>query len=512
MSRARIYAKNLTANWVGYGANLLVMFFMSPFVVHTLGDVNYGVWSLMMSMTGYLGLVELGTRAGIGRFINYYLGKDDIPKVNGIISTGIAIFVAIGLLLLIAGTVLALTLHLIFAKIPAELLPSARIICLLIVGNLWMAFLSAPFRQVIQAHERFELTNAVDVLVLLVRTGGTVAALLNGYGLVTLALVQIAGSILGQVGVQILARHVFPQLSIRPSLVSLVRFRELFGFSIWAFVAGVAHRLLYSADTIVIAILLGPKWITYYTIGGMLLYKSRDLVHQATSIFSPEIMKDCAREDWPALRTQFRRGSNLAMGISILTLIGMIAFGREFIILWMGPRFEISYTILVILASSSLPAVAFSIASPVYSGLHRVKLSALLTLSQGLLNLGLTLLFVIRFGMGIEGVAWGTFYPRIVFAVVGALIAMRWIGMSPAEFFSTAGVRWSLLGCAFWMACWTVNLLPWHDGWAQFFSRVGLAVAIYLPLMWMILFDRQDRARMLESAPFNKRVTQDVTA
>ena len=40
MSRARIYARNLTANWVGYAANLAVMFFMSPFVVHTLGDVQ----------------------------------------------------------------------------------------------------------------------------------------------------------------------------------------------------------------------------------------------------------------------------------------------------------------------------------------------------------------------------------------------------------------------------------------------------------------------------------------
>ena len=60
MSRARIYARNLFANWVGYGANLLVMFFMSPFVVHTLGDGTYGLWSLLMSITGYLGLVDVG--------------------------------------------------------------------------------------------------------------------------------------------------------------------------------------------------------------------------------------------------------------------------------------------------------------------------------------------------------------------------------------------------------------------------------------------------------------------
>ena len=74
MSRARIYARNLAANWIGYGANLLIVFFMSPLVVHTLGDVRYGVWSLMMTMTGYLGLVEIGTRGGLGMLMRTVSG------------------------------------------------------------------------------------------------------------------------------------------------------------------------------------------------------------------------------------------------------------------------------------------------------------------------------------------------------------------------------------------------------------------------------------------------------
>ena len=490
MSRARIYARNLFANWVGYGASLLVMFFMSPFVVHTLGDVDYGVWSLMMSLTGYLGLVELGTQAGIGRFINFYLGKEDIPKVNGIISTGMAIFVAVGALLLIAGGTLAALMPWIFPKIPAELLPDARIICMLIALNLWMSFLSAPFRQIIQAHERFELTNAVALLVLTVRTTATIFALLHGYRLVTLALIQVAGSILGQVCVQVFARRVFPQLSVRPSLVSLARFRELFGFSIWAFIAGMAYRLLYSADTIVIAILLGPKQITYYAIGGMLLYKAADFIGQGTSVFRPKIMQDCARQDWSAVRAQYRRSTDLAMGLSILLMVGMIGFGHEFIVLWMGRRFEVSYTILVILASSWLFTVAYNVAgSTIYLGLNRVKFSALFRMGQGVSNLGLTLVFVLGLGQGIEGVAWGTFYPRIGFGIFGALIAMRWIGMSLRQFFFSTALRWAILGGVFYALCLAVNLLPLASNWCMFFLKVSLATIVYGPLAWVILLD-----------------------
>ena len=121
MSKARIYARNLAANWIGYGANLAVMFFMSPFVVHTLGDTRYGVWSLIMSLTGYLGLVELGTRGGLGRYINYYLGKEDVPRVNGTINTAMFMFAGAGVLLTVAAVILAAFFGTFFPKVPDEL-------------------------------------------------------------------------------------------------------------------------------------------------------------------------------------------------------------------------------------------------------------------------------------------------------------------------------------------------------------------------------------------------------
>jgi hypothetical protein len=63
MSRARVYLRNITANWVGYGLNLVVMFFMSPFVVHTLGDERYGVWALQVTLTAHMGLQQGGMEA-----------------------------------------------------------------------------------------------------------------------------------------------------------------------------------------------------------------------------------------------------------------------------------------------------------------------------------------------------------------------------------------------------------------------------------------------------------------
>lgn len=65
MSRARIYARNLAANWIGHGASLVVMFFLSPFVIYTLGQVEYGIWSLLTVLTGYMGVLDLGVMCAL---------------------------------------------------------------------------------------------------------------------------------------------------------------------------------------------------------------------------------------------------------------------------------------------------------------------------------------------------------------------------------------------------------------------------------------------------------------
>ena len=219
-------------------------------------------------------------------------------------------------------------------------------------------------------------------------------------------MVQLSGSLVGQAGVLVFARRVFPPLVLRPSLVTRSHLHELFGFSVWAFICDVAWKLVYGVDTVVIAILLGPKWITYYAVGGMLLMRCREFVVQAATVFSPGMIESCAREDWSALQTDFRRGSNLTMGIAILFLVGMIGFGREFIAVWMGPRFDISYHILAVLCVASLFDSGVIITGPIFSGLNRLKLSATVTLIQGIANLICIVLFVVLLQLGIMGVAW----------------------------------------------------------------------------------------------------------
>ena len=498
MDRTKIYLKNLTANWVGYVANLLIMFFMSPFVIHSLGDVKYGIWSIMMTFTGYLGLVEIGTRGGVGRFINYYLGKGDIQRLNGIINTGLAIFVATGLVMLMVSLALAFVLEFIFPKIPDQHIVETRIVLFLVAVNVWVSFLTAVFRQVLEAHERFELRNAIDLGVLFFRSGLFIIILISGYGIVALGIIHTIGGISGLFLSYFLARKIFSNLKITPKHISKYRFTELFGFSVWAFIGNISYRLLYTTDNIVIGIFLGPKWVTYYAVGGMLLFRSRALINQFTQVFSPKLMQDCAKKDFESLQVLFQKGSNLNMVICILVFIGMISFGKEFIILWMGDQFKISYDILAILTAGTFLSVAFQMGGPIYAGLNKVKIQALLNLTQGFVNLILTLFFVMYLKWGIIGVAWGSFYPRILWSIILGVIAMRLINIKPLNFFHKYILKWLYLSLSFYLLCYVVNLLVLSDGWINFFIKIIICTIIYIPLAWFTLFNLRERIDIIK--------------
>ena len=54
----RVLIRNIVSNWVGFSVQVAVAFFLTPFILHSLGDTRYGIWSLVIGLTGYYGLLD----------------------------------------------------------------------------------------------------------------------------------------------------------------------------------------------------------------------------------------------------------------------------------------------------------------------------------------------------------------------------------------------------------------------------------------------------------------------
>ena len=59
--------RNVGSSWSALAVSVVVGIFLSPFILHRLGDTSFGIWVLIFSVTGYYGLFDLGIRSSIIR-------------------------------------------------------------------------------------------------------------------------------------------------------------------------------------------------------------------------------------------------------------------------------------------------------------------------------------------------------------------------------------------------------------------------------------------------------------
>src|SRR5258706_13394947 len=93
--------KNISSSWFSLGINVLVGIFLSPFILHHLGDTAFGIWVLIFSVTGYYGLFDLGIRSSLIRYVSTYTATNDSEGLAKLINTSLATYTAIGALAMV---------------------------------------------------------------------------------------------------------------------------------------------------------------------------------------------------------------------------------------------------------------------------------------------------------------------------------------------------------------------------------------------------------------------------
>ena len=90
--------KNVSSSWFALGVNILMGVFLSPFILHRLGDTAFGVWVLILSVTGYYGIFDFGIRSSIIRYVSKYTATRDVEEVSRLINSAMFTYTGVGAL------------------------------------------------------------------------------------------------------------------------------------------------------------------------------------------------------------------------------------------------------------------------------------------------------------------------------------------------------------------------------------------------------------------------------
>lgn len=506
----RTVLRNIFSNWAGYAVALVIGFLLSPYLVHHLGKTMYGVWTLVVSVTGYFGILDLGLRQSVGRFIARHVALEDPDGVNRTLNTALAMLASAGLLALTAT--IAATLGFGIFHIDPSLEGMARTALLIAGLNISLALPCSVFSTVLVALERFDLTNAIAVAGAISRAVLSVIALQSGQGLVAIALIMLFVSVGEYTATALCATRLYRPLQLRWAFVDRATSRQIFSFGIYRFVWIIANQLIFYTDTVVIGIFLNAAAITSYAIAGSLIAYGRNVVSLASDAFYPVAARLDSKNDMEGMRRVLIFGTNVALLIGLPICFGYLFLGRQFITLWMGNEFSSSAIYLAVLTIPQFASLPQYISAQVLVGLGKHQVLARVAIVEGVLNLILSIILIRK--IGLVGVAWGTVIPHLVnAAVIIPAYTLRTVGLSAREYFLKGYLRPLICAGPPAILCYGFSVAVANPSWLVFGGEVATVAALMSALAYLICLTPEqktavksrvtgllDRAQALEKA------------
>lgn len=465
-------------------ATAVVALLIMPFVVRTLGDRMYGIWTLVAAFIGYYGVLDLGLTQAITRYLARSLGSADQEECNRVFNTALRIYLLLGGVVLLLTAVLA-ALAPLFCKSAEDAALFWKIILILGI-SLALQFPMRVFGGVLEAHMRFDMTASLDLMTLGLRTGLVIAILVLGYRVVGLAWATLVAGIPPMVLLVYWTKKELPFLSLDAKYWRMETAKTLFSYSAFSFIAHIAYIIRFRVDAVVVAAFVGLAAVTHYSIAGRLTQYFIDLVSALLGVLPSLFSRLEGAQDFEALKRTFFFGTKLAISITTFFAFGLLAWGKPFIHRWMGPQYVDAYPVLAWLTVGLVFGAWQTPSIMLLYGISRHKFLAMFNSVEALVNLALSLVLVRRYGM--VGVAAGTMIPiTINMLVVIPIYVCRVSKIDYFEYLKKAARTVAVALAS--LALPTLLTLRFAGPDYKSLAAVGvLSVILYVPPLWLLGF------------------------
>jgi O-antigen/teichoic acid export membrane protein len=424
--------KNVGSTWFSTGINILIGVFLSPFILHRLGDTAFGLWVLVFSLTGYYGIFDFGIRSSLIRYVSKYTATHDLEEVTGLINSAMFTYTCVGIASIFITVVGCIYIDRFF-HIPQAFQSTARWLLFVVGISVALGFPLGVFGGMLEGLQKFYIINWTNIAFSSVLRVVLIVFYLNrGYGLLTVALITAGLPLVGAVVRAVVALRLLP-MKFSWKYVNRDAFRHMANYSGRTFIILIGARLRFKTDALVIGTFLSSAAITYFYAGSRLVDYAGELVTDLAQIFVPMSSQSDATGNMDRLRKIFVLG-NRACACTILPITAaFVILGKSIIEVWVGEKYVgQGYPVLLTLIIPYTLMMVQAASSRVLFGMSKHGALAVVTMIEGVSNLILSVLLVRPFG--ILGDAFGTAIP----------LAGTFLLFMPYHLCSRLGIRLSI--------------------------------------------------------------------
>lgn len=335
--------------------SILIGIFYTPVMIRMLGKGEYGLYQTVASITSMMSILNLGFGSGYQRYYARYKQEGDREKIFRLNGMFMSIFLVIAAIAAACGVVLSFNLELIFKTgLTANEYAIATVLFRILLVQLVISFPMSVFMTIVQAQERFIFAKVLNTVKLILCPMLTLPLLLLGFRSIAMVSVSLTVSIIADI---ICIYYVFVVLKekFRFGKTDKAIYKELFTYTAFIALHLITDQINWNLDKVILGRFRGTEEVALYSIGYSLYSYLLMIGTPIATLFIPRVHQlfSSLKDDITALSKSmtdvFIKVGRIQCLIVGCIVSGMVIFGRQFINIWVGDGYGVSYWVLVLL-------------------------------------------------------------------------------------------------------------------------------------------------------------------
>lgn len=387
----------------------------TPIILHSLGQSQYGVYSLCISFSGYLTIFNAGINAAVVRFYIQTKTRDEtkLPSLNGVFVRIFIIFAALSLLI---GLVISWKAEWFFgSNIRSQEYVILKKLFVILAFTTCITVINCIFSSLIIANEKFIFAKLVNLIQIVLAPILTIPLLLNGYGSIAIFIIKL---ILTIAIVIFNAHYCFFKLRTKFEFKRVEQglLKSILVFAGAITIQSVMDQLNWQIDKFILARTRGTAEISVYSVGSTLNTYYITLSSTMSSVFIAEINRLVALNKNKEVSELFVKTSRIFALMVLLLMSGYCIFGKAFIERWAGKEYSISFYVGLLLMLPVTSSLTMGLGQDIVraKNLHKkqIFINVMVCICNFIVSIPLAMMY------GAIGSALGTFFCEIVICII----------------------------------------------------------------------------------------------
>ena len=391
INRKRQMSLGVILSYLSIIVKLFTGVLYTPIVLNTLGQSQYGVYSLCISFVGYLTIFNAGINAAYIRFYvqTKTLNAQDLDKLNGVFCK---IFIVLSVIGLIGGLLVAYFSPALFGtKLTVEEYELIRICFVLLAFTIAIEVFTCLFKSFITANEAFIFGKSLDVGDAVLNPVLTLPFLLHGFDCTAI-------------------------IGVRLGMAIVILLLNIGQFSGFIALQSIMDQMNWQVDKFILAWTNGTSEFSIYSVGA-LFNSYYILIGSAVSgVFIAEINKLVASHDEARLNRLFTRTSKWFTYLICFIMMAFFIFGHAFILRWAGMEYAQAFTVGWLLMVPVTLSLIMGLGQDIARAKNKHQMQIVINVCVCVVNMIMSIPLAMYYGA--TGSAIGTFVAEIILCII----------------------------------------------------------------------------------------------